>query len=252
MAAPNDLPISQTYTAKPSTRNSGYGQQSDMSLGMQVSPRAPAAALANPPSSFRTDQPPAYRSDSYRSHDSYRSQESFRSPENFRAEQTFTAPLSASSSRKDSDGSFQSPQVASGPSSRVPTMHGYSPNSPSLNRNSYSMSGQPQAPRPVRSGTLPTGEHPGASMNGGAYRESRSPSIHASAGNTSSGSGSFPSGQPLEQTFEQTLGLGPSIPVQMSQDSPKDPPTMRARSGTGKSTKDKKSMFGVLSGETAQ
>jgi p21-activated kinase 1 len=56
----------------------------------------------------------------------------------------------------------------------------------------------------------------------------------------------------MEQTFEQKLGIGPSIPVQMTQDSPRDTPTMRARSGTGKSTKDKKSMFGVLSGEETQ
>jgi len=89
-------------------------------------------------------------------------------------------------------------------------------------------------------------------MNGNAYRENRSPSI----GNTSAGSSTIaPStapltSPPLEQTFEQKLGIGPSIPVQMSQESPKDPPpTMRARSGTGKSVKDKKSMFGVLSGE---
>jgi p21-activated kinase 1 len=100
-----------------------------------------------------------------------------------------------------------------------------------------------QSTRPSRSGTNET--------NGTPYRDNRSSSL----GGSGNGSGSNLTGTtfvstPLEQTFEQSLGLGPSIPVQMDQGMSKDPPPItRARSGTGKSIKDKKSVFGVLSGE---
>jgi p21-activated kinase 1 len=59
----------------------------------------------------------------------------------------------------------------------------------------------------------------------------------------------------VEKGMEETkigLGVGTPMPVQEPREKelPKEPPTMgRTRSGTGKSSKDKKSVFGVLSGE---
>lgn len=224
-----ELPISQTYTAKPSRNSGNYAQGLDLSMGAQ----RPTAALAGPPSSFRTQQEIMA---------SYGSQ-----------------PQMASSSRRESEGLIN---PSSNASSRAPTVqNSYSTsNSPNLNRHSYTMGPghqAPQPPRPVRSGTLPQGEHPGAvSSNGNHYRDIGRSSSNGSSGNGTvtsisthvpQASGGLTSPTPLEQSFDSKVGLGPVIPVQP--DAQKDaPPTMRARSGTGKSSKDKKSMFGVLSG----
>jgi hypothetical protein len=58
----------------------------------------------------------------------------------------------------------------------------------------------------------------------------------------------FKSNAPFESTFDQKINIGPVIPVQPEKDTA-PPPTMRARSGTGKSSKDKKSVLGLLNGE---
>lgn len=279
MATGTDLPISQAftsqaYTAKPSRNSASYGLHSDMSLGMQVSPRMPPnnnQQAVNPPTAYtRQDSsngPSLYRQDSFRSSQQAQQQQQ-QQPDPYRTQEPYTftqpnfaAPPASSSSRHDQD-HMVSPGLSSGPSSRVPTIYGYSSsNSPNLNnRHSYTTGNQgqqPQPPRPTRSGTMPAGEYPTLNGNGVYGREGRSTSVSNASGQTMAmgSGGNIPpvppvpfQPQPLEQSFEQTLGMGPTIPVQMNQDAPKgDTPTMRARSGTGKSTKDKKSMFGVLS-----
>lgn len=225
----SELPISQAYAR----HSGGYGP-------------GPTAALAGPPS--------AYRQDMINPH--------------------YGAPpphSMGSTSRSDSSGNgFMSPSLSTGPptSSRAPTAHGYSATS-SPNMNRYS-SGQgsayaatnPQPPRLVRSGTLPPGEHPGM-MNGNQYHDARG-SSNGSSTVHSSGISSYPptigglgltpqhqqpdhfkSNAPFETTFDQKINIGPVIPVQPEKESA-PPPTMRARSGTGKSTKDKKSVLGLL------
>ena len=63
--------------------------------------------------------------------------------------------------------------------------------------------------------------------------------------------------QSLEKTLEETnLGVGVGVPMNVAEprekDLPREPVAMgRNRSGTGKSLKDKKSVFGVLTGEYA-
>lgn len=116
-----------------------------------------------------------------------------------------------------------------------------------------------QPPRPVRSGTLPAGEHPGASYSNGMSVSPLpqlsippvpaipSPSTPTSGNSSNQTFVSTPT--PLEQSLESKMNLGPTIPVQTDKELPNGPPTVRARSGTKGSSKDKKSMFGVLSGE---
>ena len=58
----------------------------------------------------------------------------------------------------------------------------------------------------------------------------------------------------LERDFDEKVGLGVGMPMNVveprEKELPKEPIAMgRNRSGTGKSSKDKKSVFGVLSGE---
>lgn len=220
-----------------------------MSMGMGSSQR-PNAALAGPPSSYRSQQD-IMTSNSSSGYGGGSSQSS--------------SNMFASSSRRESEG-LGSQGVSSTQSSRAPTMHNtYSAsNSPNLNRHSYTMQPgqqQSQLSRPQRSGTLNYGDYPSASTNGSgggnAYREFGRSTSNGSNHNGSLGINShvppvpsMTSPAPLEQSFDNKISLGPVIPVQPEKDGQKDPPpTMRARSGTGKSSKDKKSMFGVLSGE---
>lgn len=249
MAAASDLPISQTY----SRNSASYAPTSDLSMGMTSSQR-PNAALAGPPSSYRIQQ-------------QQQQQQDMMNP-------NFAAPPShmmSSSSRRDSGGGLVSPPISSATSSsRTPTAHGYSAtSSPNMNRHSYTTgpaytAPHPQPPRPVRSGTLPAGEHPGM-LNGNHYRVDGRTASNGSTGPHSNGIGGGPGlslppvpsvgsmSSPLETSFDSKIGIGPTIPVQPEKDAVKDaPPTMRARSGTGKSTKDKKSVFGVLSGTLNQ
>jgi p21-activated kinase 1 len=65
--------------------------------------------------------------------------------------------------------------------------------------------------------------------------------------------------QSVEKSMEETkIGLGIGMPMVMQEtkekELPKEPPAMvgRGRSGTVKSSKDKKSVFGVLSGESVK
>lgn len=58
----------------------------------------------------------------------------------------------------------------------------------------------------------------------------------------------------LDKDFDEKVGLGMGVPMNVveprDKELPKEPIAMgRNRSGTGKSSKDKKSVFGVLSGE---
>ncbi|OCF39778.1 STE/STE20/PAKA protein kinase [Kwoniella heveanensis CBS 569] len=137
-------------------------------------------------------------------------------------------------------------------------------------------------PRPTRAGTLPLGEHPGgAGQNGwdsmspplGSARSpvmTGSPSPAAVAGGSAflqnptppplhhqhvsaPGNPYATQAQSLEKSFEEAkIGLGVGVPMNVGEpkdkDLPKEPGTIgRNRSGTGKSSKDKKSVFGFMS-----
>lgn len=288
-----DLPISNAYTSRNST---GPPAGSDLSLGLSLSgssahqypqqnhqqqPQSqqssrPGAALVNPPSSYSRQD--SYRQDSFRSSDS-----GYQPPSNFGTaggpHSSSVSSTSKSSRQSDPYSMAQQPHYngngngtfasTTSTPSRPPLHHAYSTSgaagSPSVNRHSYTMgpgagSSMSQPPRPVRSGTLPVGEHPGASYSNGMSGNTLpqlsippvpaipSPSTPTSAGN-SSNQQFVSTPTPLEQSLESKMNLGPTIPVQTDKDLPNGPPTVRARSGTKGSSKDKKSMFGVLSGE---
>jgi p21-activated kinase 1 len=134
-------------------------------------------------------------------------------------------------------------------------------------------------PRPTRAGTLPLDQQLGLNMNGlGNYRDrerdavSPSTSVRSPTGFPSATQSQFASqptppplhhqpfsapGNPyaggLEKDFDEKVGLGVGVPMGVveprDKELPEKPITMgRNRSGTGKSLKDKKSVFGVLSG----
>lgn len=146
-------------------------------------------------------------------------------------------------------------------------------------------SGNAPPPRPTRAGTLPLDQQLGlntSGANGSAFREhnamsptmqqSRSPNVNGMPSATGSSFLSQPTPPPLQhqpfsapinpyavqaldQDFEEKVGLGMGTPMGVveprDKDLPKEPvPMGRNRSGTGKSSKDKKSVFGVLSGES--
>ncbi|WWC91198.1 uncharacterized protein L201_006140 [Kwoniella dendrophila CBS 6074] len=134
-------------------------------------------------------------------------------------------------------------------------------------------------PRPTRAGTLPLGEHPGNNhSNGWDTTSSRSPNPNMTSSPITSNSTFLPavqtqqqhlppalqhqpisapgnpySTQTSEKNFEDAkIGLGVGVPLQVGEpkdkDLPKEPGTIgRNRSGTGKSSKDKKSVFGFMS-----
>lgn len=259
-----------------------YPQQSSQSQQQQQSSR-PGAGPINPPSSYSRQD--SYRQDSFRSSDSgYQPSSNFGTAVGGGPQSSSVSSTSKSSRQSDPYSSMaQQPQqphysntngngtfasTASTPS-RPPLHHSYSTTgataagSPSVNRHSYTMgpggagSSMSQPPRPVRSGTLPAGEHPGASYSNGmsvAPLPQLSippvPAIPSPSTPTSGNSNTFVSTPtPLEQSLESKMNLGPTIPVQTDKELPNGPPTVRARSGTKGSSKDKKSMFGVLSGE---
>lgn len=287
-----DLPISNAYTSRNST---GQPAGSDLALGLslsgssshqypqqqqsqsqQQSQQSSRPALANPPSSYSRQD--SYRQDSFRSSDS-----GYQPSSHFGTAGPHSSSVSSTSksSRKsdpytmaqqshyngNTNGTFAS--TTSTPS-RPPLHHAYSTSgaaagSPSVNRHSYTMgpggagSSMSQPPRPVRSGTLPAGEHPGASYSNGMSTGPLPqlsippvPAIPSPSTPTSGNSSNQPfvtTPTPLEQSLESKMNLGPTIPVQTDKELPNGPPTVRARSGTKGSSKDKKSMFGVLSGE---
>lgn len=286
-----DLPISNAYTSRNST---GHNISSDLSLGLSLSGSSshphsqqtqaqsqhssrPGAASANPPSSYSRQD--SYRQDSFRSSDSgYQPSSNFGSaggPQSSSTSKSYRMSDSHSMAQQphyggNGNGSY-APSTASSTPSRPPLHHAYSTSgasSPNVNRHSYTMgpggggagSSLTQPPRPVRSGTLPVGEHPGASYSNGMsvaplpqlsippVPAFPSPSTPSSAG-ISSNQPFVSTPTPLEQSLESKMSLGPTIPVQTDKELPNGPPTVRARSGTKGSSKDKKSMFGVLSGE---
>ena len=125
-------------------------------------------------------------------------------------------------------------------------------------------------PRPTRAGTVPLGEH--SSSNGIAPSSSfRDPTPHDASLNAANHAGflSQPTPPALHhQPFsapinpyagqnnveEPKIGLTMGVPMNIvdskDKDLPKDPVAAgRNRSGTGKSLNNKKSVFGVLTGE---
>jgi p21-activated kinase 1 len=190
------------------------------------------------------------------------------------ASSTNTNAYPASSSRA---GAFQSKSASNSPNpnrySAGPTSAGYLSTSMAMTGSS---NGAPP-PRPSRAGTLPLGDQfghlNGTTPTANSFRDPV-PSARTVQGSPIAGQTYLPTPQapPLvhqpfsapgnpyamssvEKGMEETkigLGVGTPMPVQESRDKelPKEPPTMgRNRSGTGKSSKDKKSVFGVLSGE---
>ncbi|WRT69084.1 uncharacterized protein IL334_006067 [Kwoniella shivajii] len=165
------------------------------------------------------------------------------------------------------------------PSSNSPNPNRYSAGASSSYNNmtmsSSNGNGVLPPPRPTRAGTLPLGEFPSGSSNGWdqmspTIPSARSPNITNSP--STGGSAFLPnpvppplhhqptsapgnpySTQSLEKSFEDAkIGLGVGVPLQVAEpkdkDLPKDPGTIgRNRSGTGKSSKDKKSVFGFMS-----
>ena len=135
-------------------------------------------------------------------------------------------------------------------------------------------------PRPTRAGTLPLDQQLGINVNGSAFRDRDqnplSPTLTSARNQPGLPSGTQsqfltqPTPPPLqhqpfsapgnpysvgiEKEFEDKVGLGMGTPMNVieprDKDLPEKPITMgRNRSGTGKSMKDKKSVFGVLSGQ---
>lgn len=134
-------------------------------------------------------------------------------------------------------------------------------------------------PRPTRAGTLPLDQQLGLNVNGSAFRDRDqnplSPTLTSARGQAGLPSGTQsqfltqptppplqhqpfsapgnPYGAGMEKEFEDKVGLGMGTPMNVleprDKELPKEPIAMgRNRSGTGKSSKDKKSVFGVLSG----
>lgn len=151
--------------------------------------------------------------------------------------------------------------------------------------NGNSGGGGAAPPRPTRAGTLPLDQQlaGGPSINGSSFRDpivspplqsARSP-IQGGGGSQLTGTQSTFLSQPtpplhhqpfsapgnpytaqggLEKDFDEKVGLGMGMPMGVveprEKELPKEPATTgRNRSGTGKSSKDKKSVFGVLSGK---
>ncbi|KAL7421293.1 hypothetical protein Q5752_004178 [Cryptotrichosporon argae] len=253
-----DLPPQQIYTVRPQRNSASYAPGSDLSLGMTASGAHSAATsprlqqgplLANPPSSFRSPIMPS----------------AFEAP-TLQPSRAAPQPPTASSSRRNS-GIPASPAQSHGfpqSSSRGNTMHSNN-NSPNPNRysaNGYSSASAGPPPRPTRAGTMPLGDL--SALNGSGFRDqmsagARTPSEFQAGSPFApppplshqpfSAPGN-PYTQPIEKTFEETkMGLGMGVPMNVvEKDLPKEPVTMgRNRSGTGKSSKDKKSVFGVLS-----
>ena len=194
-------------------------------------------------------------------------------------------PIASSSSRPSlpertfSKSATNSPNPASNPSrystGHVPATH----LPPAMTISSSNNGGGTGAPptRPSRAGTLPLDQQLNMNGVGNLFRDANplSPSI-ASARSPSAqtpSSSQFLNHPPpplhhqpfsapgnpyaaaagLDRDFEEKVGLGMGQPMGVveprDKDLPKEPITMgRNRSGTGKSSKDKKSVFGVLSG----
>ncbi|KAK8844042.1 hypothetical protein IAR55_006836 [Kwoniella newhampshirensis] len=283
--SPNDSQPSVARTVeyhRPSRNSAHYSAGTDLSLGMvssgptlqpsaATSPRLPQGQGGQPtaPSAFRS--PPM----------------NFDSQTSLQPTRAAPAPPGPPT-RRDSNLTSSPAQgyPSSSSSSRNPSYHNKSAqNSPNPNRysagagTSYmtmtSGSNGVPPPRPTRAGTLPVGEHPGASNGWDAVSPSipsaRSPNI---TGSPSAGSAFIQHHQPvppalinqpittpgnpystqtLEKNFEEAkIGLGVGVPMNVvepkEKELPKEPPVVgRNRSGTGKSSKDKKSVFGFMS-----
>lgn len=153
---------------------------------------------------------------------------------------------------------------------------------PQLSMTGNGNGGGAPPPRPTRAGTLPLDQQ--LSMNGitgqgNAFRDPNplSPSITSARSPTTqtpSSSQFFnhpppplhhqpfsapgnPYAAGLDRDFDEKVGLGMGTPMGVieprDKELPKEPAVMgRNRSGTGKSSKDKKSVFGVLSGTSPE
>ncbi|OCF56442.1 STE/STE20/PAKA protein kinase [Kwoniella mangroviensis CBS 10435] len=282
---PHQPPVSRTVEYHRPSRNSAhYSAGTDVSLGMvsasassnTSSPRIPQA----PQNGIGGGAPSAYRSPVIST------PMGFDSPTSLQPSRA--APLPPGSRRESqnypSNSSSSKPSGGYKSSTNSPNPNRYSAGASYANNNmimsSNNSNGVLPPPRPTRAGTLPLGEHPGASggiSNGwdpmSPTTSSRSPNPHITNSPSTMNSSSFlPVQQPpplqhqpisaplnlystqnLEKSFEDAkIGLGVGVPLQVGEpkdkDLPKEPATIgRNRSGTGKSSKDKKSVFGFMS-----
>ena len=288
VVSPNSRTVEYHRPARNSAR---YSSGTDMSLGMiSANPHHASSAITNPrtvqgPSHAhdRVHAPSAFRSPPINASTGYDS------PSSMQPSRPAPVPP-GSSSRRDSTGPT-SPAQAYGTGAAASTSRaGYNPksatDSPKPNRYSAgptptsmgmtSANGAPP-PRPTRAGTLPLDRQWGA-MNGvqsGNAFDPMSPGLTSGRtpsgppASTQSSNPSQPTPPPLqhqpfsapgnpysmEKDFDDKVGLGVPMGVvePREKELPREPlPTGRNRSGTGKSMKDKKSVFGVLSGEPVE
>ena len=185
-----------------------------------------------------------------------------------------------SSSRRGSSNHGHGTPFSSNHNSPNPNRYSTGAVPPSVAMGIASSNGGPtRPPRPVRAGTLPLNEHP-AAANGVPTplmsAKDVSVPLPSAAWNHSgmtpttatglvptppplthqpfSAPGNPYAGAELGKTFDEKMSLGGGVAMAVGEprdkDLPKEPVTMgRNRSGTGKSSRDKKSVFGVLTGE---
>jgi hypothetical protein len=267
---------------RPARDSVNYTPNADLSLGMisgpslASSPRIgqhfPLAPERGAPSAFKS--PPILSP-------------GFENVSNMFPTRAAPAPPNGSSSRDRDPGLPSTPQpYGSGAGSTSRGTYNGKSNQPSPNPNRYSSgaSGVPGIPngapqRPSRSGTMPTGlpgTDYGLPSTSSGFRDPVPPPLslrnpmNSSAPSPANPGSAFLNHPPppplthqpfsapgnpyqsLEQSMEGakiTNGAGQPMTV-VEKELPSAPVTMgRNRSGTGKSTKDKKSVFGVLSGE---
>ncbi|KAK4683767.1 hypothetical protein P7C73_g6462, partial [Tremellales sp. Uapishka_1] len=248
-------PVSRVEYHRPSRNSMSYSSTTDLSLGMtsSASPRVPQQGA---PSAFRSPPISGGGGSGFDPH----------SP-NLVPSRAAPPPPIASSSRRDSGLPSSPGQNYSGQSSRTTTSYLSKSNQNSPNPNRYSTGGTAQPsqsqgngappPRPTRSGTLPLGnDYPSNGNNippsrtntnntGSAFLTPTPPPLHhqpfSAPGNPYTS---------LEKNFSDKVGLGVgmSMGIDKEKELPREPVAMgRNRSGTGKSSRDKKSVFGVLS-----
>lgn len=178
-------------------------------------------------------------------------------------------PVAGSSSRQYSKSASNSPnpnRYSAGAATGLPAL--------AMTSSNGSSNGAPP-PRPTRAGTLPLDHQLGINGSGSAFREPGPPGPPGARPAQTPSSSQFlaqPAPPPLhhqpfsapgnpyanaaglDKDFDEKVGLGMGTPMGVveprEKELPKEPVTMgRNRSGTGKSSKDKKSVFGVLSGK---
>ena len=276
-SADGGLPGSRTVEYHRPSRNSAhYTPGTDMALNMISS---------NPSSAANSPRVGQGSSSGHSNHGHGAAPSSFRSPPiNAGYEQSMhpsrAAPAPPGGSRRDSSGlpphsstlgTFSKSANHSNHPSPNPHRNSAGAVPPSVGMaagNSYGASAPP--PRPTRAGTIPFNE-PSNAANGAtnfnAFRDvpptpgtdrlgpgggsgfvsHTPPPLHHQP---FSAPGNPHAGAMLEKSFEEKLGIAAGPPFDgKEKDLPKEPSGGRSRSGTGKSSNNKKSVFGVLSGE---